>query len=392
MAGTDVMPAESNRHGRATSQNHNGRHEHLIAAVTRTSVQARDLDAIIVPTGRRASVMVTVIELAATSRCNLLALCSKNSDAAEVAKLARQHGVKGTVIDANTLPPGILPRFATNDLLARTPFKLTADTSQKRNLALVLARSAGWQRVVLLDDDIAIPDPEDLRVAARLTEDYAGVGLAIDPEEPSFPDNSVVCHAYRDAGGDQGMFIGGGALAVGAHAMNSFFPNIYNEDWFFLLGEKTLRPVTMTGRALQRPYDPYTCRRAQGEELGDCLAEGLFWLLDNGRTIEDADERYWEKSLARRLEFIAEVDGMVREMKGDNRRQLKMLASLRAAKDRCERITPKLCTDYMSAWQDDRKRWRDHLDTRLAMDDGEANIEKAVSSLGLTGQSCYLDS
>ncbi|WP_133902748.1 hypothetical protein [Actinophytocola oryzae] len=331
------------------------------------------------------------IELAAKLHCTLVALCSKWSIATEVVKLARQHPAKVIIIDATDLPPAILPRFKTSELLTSTRFNRTTDTSQKRNLGLLLARLYGWRRVVFLDDDITIPDHEDLRMAAWLTEEYAGVGLAIDVNDPeSFPDNSVVCHAYRDAGGDQGMFIGGGALAAGSELFSSFFPNIYNEDWFFLLGEKRLRPVTLTGRALQRPYDPFEDRRrAQAEELGDCLAEGLFWLLDAGGSIADTGKLYWAESLKRRRDFIAEVVRMVTAMKGQTRKQLKMLNSLQAARARCVRITPTLCDDYVSAWQEDRERWRGHLD--MCQDKhGSTDVEQVLSNLGLASRSRYL--
>ncbi|MBE1469836.1 hypothetical protein [Kibdelosporangium phytohabitans] len=58
-------------------------------------------------------------------------------------------------------------------------------------------------------------------------------------------------HAFRDAGGQQDTFIGG-ALAVGRKSFTSFFPNIYNEDWFFLLDDTGLRPSAVTARRSRR--------------------------------------------------------------------------------------------------------------------------------------------
>lgn len=374
---------------RSRSTNHHGRHESLIS-VPLTDTKARDLDAIIVPTARKAAALEPAIMLAAKLKCTLVALCSRWSVATEVVKVARPHKANVIVIDAERLHSGILPRFAADDMLARSRFHRSTDTSQKRNLGLLIARLCGWRQVVFLDDDIIIPNPEDLRTAAGLTDTYAGVGLSIDGNAPnSFPDNSVVCHAYREAGGDQGMFIGGGALAIGAQSINSFFPNIYNEDWFFLLGEDTLRPVTATGRVFQRPYDPFVGRRAQAEELGDCLAEGLFWLLDTGRSLKDADERYWKESLHRRREFITEVVAMVNDLKGAESKRLKMLAALQAARDRCERIKPELCTRYVALWRDDRDRWRRYVETRQKSL-SDTNVEKVLSNLGLAAQSRLL--
>jgi hypothetical protein len=381
-----MTTVELDRHAVALSPNHHGRHEHLISVPSQTPA-TRGVDAIILPTARTAHETAYAASLAARLGCTLVALCSQWSMASEVFRIARSSGAHAAVIDTRRLPAGALPRFATDRLLEGTRFYRTTDTSRKRNLGLLIAQLCGWERVVFLDDDIAIPDPADLSVAAGLTDRYAGVGLAIDESWPSFPDNSVVCHAFRDAGGDQGMFVGGGALVVGTASMRSFFPNIYNEDWFFLVGEHDLRPVTMVGRAVQRPYDPYEDgRRAQSEELGDCLAEGLFWLFDNDGSIQDADAPFWADFLRRRISFITEVTGMVHRMHTAKGLRSKMLTALRAARVRSERITPELCTRFVSLWLDDRVTWHAHVDHHRERHSG-VDIEKALAALGLMAQS-----
>jgi hypothetical protein len=100
---------------------------------------------------------------------------------------------------------------------------------------------------------------------------------------------------------------------VGTARSRSFFPDIYNEDWFYLLDAKMgLQPLAASGEAIQRPYDPFrTPDRARAEELGDVLAEGTFWLLDQGRSVADADEAHWAAFLNRRGRFIVHVLGMV---------------------------------------------------------------------------------
>ena len=37
------------------------------------------------------------------------------------------------------------------------------------------------------------------------------------------------------------------------------------------------------------------------------LAEGLYWLLDQGRSVADADREHWEAFLAKRKLFIERV-------------------------------------------------------------------------------------
>ena len=87
---------------------------------------------------------------------------------------------------------------------------------------------------------------------------------------------------------------------------------IYNEDWFFLLGETALRPVGQVGVAVQMPYDPFaTPERARQQEFGDVLAEGLFALFDDGGTIADADRGHWTAVLAGRLAFIDQLRGRI---------------------------------------------------------------------------------
>ncbi|HEV7649274.1 MAG TPA: hypothetical protein VGP26_14050 [Actinophytocola sp.] len=342
------------------------------------------MDAIIVPTSRSAVAVRHALDLAAELRCMLVVLCSKWSSADAVSALATEYDVDLIAVDVDGIDEGVLPRFETSQLLGHTGFDTHADTSLKRNLGLLIANAVGWQRVVFLDDDIEIPAPRDLRLAAGLTDAYAGVGLSL----VGYPDNSVVCHAYREAGGDQDTFVGGGALAVGALSMTSFFPAIYNEDWFYLMGgDGALQPTSSVGTAVQRPYDPFADeRRARREELGDCLAEGLFWLFDNGRSAEDADARFWQQFLRRRADFITDIVGMVQRTCDDPDRRIRMLASLRAARARCLTIEPALCVRYLDAWHADRITWRNHLKANQFADlapGDELDAEKVVVSLGL---------
>lgn len=350
----------------ARSPHHHGSHRRLLSkpdgipsSPSTVDAIVLPLDAIVVPTARNSASMARSIHLANKLGCPLVALCSKYSSPRHVARLAAKSGVEIIAVDIARFPNRLLPPLATTELLAGTIFERRTDTSRKRNLGLVLAHLAGWRRIVFLDDDITIPEPTDLLDAARLLDVYSGVGLAIG----GFPDNSVVCHAYREVGGAQDTFIGGGALAVRTDTVESFFPNIYNEDWFFLLDDAGLRPSAVTGKAVQLPYDPFKDdRRARSEELGDTLAEGVFALLDLGMKVQDADEIYWTGFLEDRRALIANVIARVQRADRETAEKRRMLTALKAASGRSLRITPKLCVDYLQAWQEDRIRWRKHLD------------------------------
>ncbi|WP_053175584.1 hypothetical protein [Nonomuraea sp. SBT364] len=314
----------------------------------------------IVPTVRPSRYLTHAVGLAENLGCPLVVLCSgKWTGAAQVRAMAGP-GAEVVAIDFTGADALILPRFDTSSVLPRV-FRRGTDTAAKRNLALVLARMLGWERIVFLDDDIEVSAPDDLRRAAGLLDVFDAVGLA----NSGFPDNSVVCHAYRAVGGTQDSFVGGGALAVETTRNISFFPDIYNEDWFYLLEEDGLRPLAVTGRVRQARYDPFRSPdRARREELGDVLAEGVFWLLDEGRGLGDAHQSHWTDFLARRRRFILSVLDRVTASPREPAERQRMEESLRAALGRLMLIDPDLCLGYLDAWRADLKVWRDFVETR----------------------------
>jgi hypothetical protein len=245
----------------------------------------------------------------------------------------------------------------------------------------MLSHMLGWERVVFLDDDIRVPDPDDLSKAAGLLDTHAAVGLRVG----GFPDNSVVCHAFRDAGGDQGTFVGGGAMAVQARRNRSFFPNIYNEDWFYLLdGEKRLQSVGIVGEVLQYPYDPYRPERARSQELGDVLAEGTFWLLDQEKAASDGGLAHWRDFLIKRRRFIEQVLQMVEQSAEIAlTERVRMVEALKAALGRLARIPPELCVDYLKALVTDQERWQRHVQGVLRQP--QLPRERAIKALARRG-------
>ncbi|QFZ17042.1 hypothetical protein [Saccharothrix syringae] len=359
------------------SAHHHASHRHLLA---RDAVaEPAGVDAIIVPTARPTAYLRTAVALAAHHECTLVALCSRRSSADGAAALAEREGVDVLALDIAEVPPDLVPDFATTRMLRGGRFARRTDTSAKRNLALLLAAVAGWERIVYLDDDVAVPRPEDLNDAAGLLDRHAGVGLSVG----GYPDNSVVCHAYRDAGGEQDTFIGTGALAVGRESFTSFFPDIYNEDWFFLLHDTGLSPSAVTGLAVQQPYDPYReTMRARTEELGDCLAEGLFGLLDAGEPLTGAGVAYWRRFLARRRRFIDDVIAMVHAAGLEEGQKRRMVAALKAARGRNQLIEPELCEEYLAAWRADREVWRAHVEATRARYRGQS-AQKLLADAGL---------
>ena len=365
------------------AKDHHGSHRGLIIAHSdKPSMPRPDsrVDAIIVPTIRPAWYLQQAAWLAHWHSCPLVTLHSQHlplalqdefgpsrpsrSNARQTARLLQQD-IDLISIDIPYQSFLGLPSMKTTEMLAGTRFERRADTSAKRNIGLILSKLAGWQRIVFLDDDIRVPNPDDLKRACATLDpsNYQAVGMAIG----GYPDNSVVCHAHRETGGKQDTFVGGGALAVEVSQSQSLFPSIYNEDWFYLLDMvEGLRPLTIAGTAIQAEYDPYaTPARARSEEFGDVLAEGALWLLDEGLSLMEANPAFWAEFMEKRRRFIESVlEGVLKhvpEKPLSAGKQIKMEKSLRAALARLHCIRPELCWKYLEAWSADQQEWRSYL-------------------------------
>jgi hypothetical protein len=361
--------------GGVRTVNHHSSHRRLIWTVDEPTRSAK-VDAIIVPTARPVASLQQAAAAARRLHCPLVTLHSRKSSADRAVRHLDPR-IDLIAIDVHGSASLRLPELKTSLLLADTPFNRHNDVSTKRNLALLLSHALQWKRVVFLDDDIRVPNPGDLSKAVSLLDTHTAVGLRIG----GFPDNSMVCHAFREAGGSQDTFIGGGALAVDVKRNRTFFPNVYNEDWFFILDAgKRLQPVAAVGRAVQVPYDPYQVERAWAEELGDVLAEGTFWLLDQGRSVSAGDLEHWKDFLAKRKKFIEQVLSMVeRSPKIEKGRGARMAEALMAALDRLKLISPELCVEYLDALAYDQGQWQRHI--QAIRQQKNLSLKDAIESL-----------
>jgi hypothetical protein len=365
---------------RIETAHHHGSHRLLIWPVDEPARPVK-VDAIFVPTFRRVPYLREAASAARSLGCPLVTLHSGRWTSAFEAFTYLDPKVDLIAIDVPGTDRLRLPGLETSRLLAGTIFEQRTDLSTKRNLALVLSHMLRWKRIIFLDDDIRVPNPGDLSRAAGLLDTHAAVGLGIG----GFADNSMVCHAFRAVGGWQETFIGGGALAVAMKPNRSFFPNVYNEDWFFLLdARKRLQQVASVGQVLQYPYDPYRVERARAEEFGDVLAEGIFWLLDQGKPAADGDLEHWQAFLAHRKQFIQQVRTMVASQANiDSTVRARMQEALTAALGRCERIRPELCVAYMKALATDQERWQRHI--HQVRQKPVPSLGKALISLTVSG-------
>jgi hypothetical protein len=314
------------------------------------------LDAIVVPHARPVSYLDTAAQLAADLECLLVVLCSRQANVIDAARrLGRVPGCRALVVDVPASYRHDYLQFETSEYGAfrRSSADRDSDISIKRNLGLLLARLLGWQKIMFLDDDISRVGVADVTKLASQLERHQMAGFV--PRE--FPDNSVVCHANRWAGHPQDVFVSGSALGVNCQdAIPPFFPDIYNEDWFFFSEKAADRSLLQVGEVRQLEYDPFEDPgRAEREEFGDLLAEGLFALLGDGYELAAATNGYWQEFSDARRELLMLIEKRLCDL-GD-RNAYRLLASIAAAKDQLDRISPELCVTFLDAWQQDMRRW-----------------------------------
>jgi hypothetical protein len=360
-------------------------HMDLVEYVDRPADATARLDAIIVPAARPARNLTAAVDLAKAADCRLVVLCSKRTRPRHVRSLfAARRFARGTVVD---VPEGYVlpaPRLETTDWVQRGPGRIVcggreSDISAKRNLGLLLARMLGWQRIFFLDDDIREISPRDLAATvALLSKRYRSAGIQVN----NYPDNSVVCHARREAKEDQDVFLSASALAVDCTAPVAFFPDIYNEDWFFFYQDVAARriamPSTPTVHMEQVSHNPFADpQRAAREEFGDVIAEGIYSLLHKGMGLEFATSEYWLRFIADRARIL---DGIIADAElAPSRIQDQVTAAILTARNTLEKIQPDLCVEYLDAWQLDLIRWEERLASLPAV----SSVSGALRALGL---------
>jgi hypothetical protein len=355
-------------------------HRQLVGRLTRSSAahSAERLDAIIVPASRPAVNLDHAVTLARAAGCYLVVLCSHEARPDEVEEfLAKRSFRKGIVID---LPSGYAHRilkFATSETqnLPAAWGKYVTDLSNKRNIGLLLARMVGWEHIFYLDDDIRDISYSDLSVTVSMLAEFHSAGMKV----VEFPDNSIVCHAHRETGAFQDVFVTGSALAVHGAKATGFFPKVYNEDWLFFYREAARGKLGASGLpATQLVYDPFKePTRAEWQEFGDVLAEGLYGLLHQGKGAEHATSQYWAEFLRERRNFLLAI------IRRADQAKPAMQDSIRTAVQEALECSAALEAGdyerYVKLWQKDLREW----EQRIVSLPAGLSVEKALKELDL---------
>jgi hypothetical protein len=316
----------------------------------------------------------------------LVVLCSKQTKIEQVARrVSRTPGARALVVQIpqKWTHPHFPVRTSSNEFQTASADR-TSDLSAKRNLGLLLARLHGWNKIVFVDDDITLSQTDNIARLAGQLDEHQVAGMVVR----RFPDNSVVCHARRLAGFTQDVFVTGAVLGVHCNSLPlSFFPDIYNEDWFFFAEEAATRRLPRVGSATQAEYDPFASPdRARREEFGDLLAEGLYALIGQAdpsvsfeEQLRGATPTYWDRFIEARRETMAEaktaLDRFV-DRDTHNGYVTSALDSLASAEDQLGSISTDLCVSFLQAWRDDLRDWQ--------------RFSNGVNNVGSTGKAMEL--
>lgn len=325
------------------------------------------MDAIIVPASRPASFLQRTIELSAGLGILLVVLCSKQTKPEHVAqRVAKTAGARSLVVE---IPEGWthphLPSHTSAPAFLRASAHRKSDLSAKRNIGLLLARLHGWNKIVFVDDDITSLKVANIVGLSRQLDNHKVAGMRVYDQS----DNSVVCHARRLGGQWQDIFVTGAVLGVQCSDLPlSFFPDIYNEDWFFFAKEAAAHDLANGGHVKQAWYDPFaSADRARWEEFGDLLAEGLYALIGRqhadlsfSQRLRKATKTYWSYFIEARSNVITDAHADICQVIGQNincDRELSAITSLEVAESQLHTITADLCANFIDAWREDFEDW-----------------------------------
>ncbi len=217
------------------------------------------------------------------------------------------------------------------------------DIPAKRTAALAHARQEGYTRIGLLDDDIYLSETNLLTARAALNDNVDMASFHI----LEYPDVSTVEHIERIVlHKPSKISIGGNCLFLSVDAVDTYFPRIYNDDWFFLFAHVKGARIASLGEARQRPYQAWEQPgRARFEQFGDLIIEGLRSRLIDGLPLDDGTDREWEEHRDAALARIA----VLRHVTEDRQ----MVAALEEARDELSSIAIREIRSFVASYLTD---------------------------------------
>lgn len=254
-----------------------------------------------------------------------------------------------------------------------------SDLAWKRTLGVMLAVRLGWEFVFFVDDDITpytdgrrTLSPQHLAHAMRAMREDSDL-QAVSWPSISMADNGVVGHARPLVGLGQDVFMSGSAILLRVTTQMSFFPlKMYNEDWFMMIqlaaaAPNYTRALAQAGGVQQKPYDAFCLERAQREEPGELVGEGLMSMLeDEGPELSSmSDVQFWARVIKHRrglLNWIIQkrCNGqLITWAKGETPlSDDPIVGAMNAARWAQDKIDPEYLRRWAQIWWQDQVHWR----------------------------------
>jgi hypothetical protein len=374
------------------------------------------VDAILVPQGRPAPAINRPARLAGRAETTLISLTSHDAVAKEVAEYIEGMGSGRPPISyAVDIPDGFeipgVKLTAQEEIPGPGRKSKKFNLPEKRNAGLVIGKMTDMESLMYHDDDLYISLIALISVSQMLYRRHIA-GLKNGGKE----DRSVLQHGKLELirhhtlrhlqdlyAGEKSGQASGNSMVVNPQKVDGMFPpGIYNEDTIFVHPslEAGVSALTPDAKYLQDDYDPFQPKRAAEEEFGDIFADGLYTYADrwNGQDPLHSS-KFWQSEIeSRRREYEWQLDslGAWRSPKIFGRadmtdydphyydpmpeeKQIKIGEALKAGLAINLTLNGQDFTNYMHAWEEDRRRWNAMME-KLP---DKQTIKQALSYLAL---------
>lgn len=178
-----------------------------------------------------------------------------------------------------------------------------------RNYAVILAILMGYEKILLIDDDIITESFHVIKVFHMLNR-YNVVGSKII----GMPDDSIVGHLYRQLTCFQYNFISGSFVSFNIKSLSNFFLNFYNEDMILFVLQTLTDKLISYGEVIQLPYDimKSSFEKCIFQEKGEILLDGLIIakMMDDMSLLKKI--RFWKKVISIRINDLKYLYSIVK--------------------------------------------------------------------------------
>lgn len=250
------------------------------------------VDAIYIPSYNRPKYVSEILNVLANYEIPIFIMPSSEFDLP--LKLKKHFNVSCIMIEEDIISLMKSLKSADNSIFTTSFHKW--DLPAKRNQAIIHSKRLGFDKILLLDDDIRGLTKHIITSGANALNEYHIVGLFVN----NFPDTSVIGHIELELGLDIETFISGSCLFLNLDNADLFGPFIpmYNEDWLSMIPSILKNKVASIGVIEQKAYNPYQdVNLAAWQEPGEIIVEGLYTLIASNSYEYRFYNKFWDDFL-----------------------------------------------------------------------------------------------